>query len=139
MTTKNKTIENNNSIEVFLKKITDTKRRKDIAAILLAIEKKTKITPKMWGSSIVGFGSFHYKYESGREGDAPLVALASRASAITFYLGDFENKEALFSKLGKHKLGKGCLYIKNLEDVDIAILIKIIQGSITHRKKFETR
>jgi Domain of unknown function (DU1801) len=90
----------------------------------------------MWGTSIVGFGSYHYKYETGREGDAPLFALASRASSITFYLGsEFENREELMSKFGKHKVSGGCVHVKKLDDIDTKILIEMVKNSIEHRKK----
>ena len=90
----------------------------------------------MWVSSIVGFGSYYCEYESGREGDAPLAGIASRANAITLYLGsEFDKREELLSKLGKHKTGKGCLYIQKLEDIDTNILIKMVNSSIEHRKK----
>ncbi|CAN5264492.1 hypothetical protein BH11BAC6_BH11BAC6_13850 [soil metagenome] len=90
----------------------------------------------MWGTSIVGFGSYHYKYESGREGDAPLTGLASRANAITLYLGsNFDEREELLAKFGKHKIGGGCVHIQKLLDIDITILIKMVKNSIAHRKK----
>lgn len=90
----------------------------------------------MWGTSIVGFGKYHYKYESGREGDAPLTGIASRAKTITLYLGTkFEKSEELFSKLGKYKLSGGCVHIQKLEDVDLKILVKMFISSIEHRRK----
>ena len=93
-------------------------------------------SPKMWGSAIVGFGSYHYKYESGREGDAPITGLASRSTSITLYLGSaFDKREELLLKFGKHKVSGGCVHIQKLEDIDISILIKIIKNCIAHRKK----
>ena len=90
----------------------------------------------MWGTSIVGFGIYHYKYESGREGNAPLAGIASRANAITLYLAsNFDKREELLSKFGKHKTGKGCIYIQKLEDIDTGILTKMVKNSIEHRKK----
>ena len=90
----------------------------------------------MWGTAIVGFGSYHYKYESGREGDAPLTGIASRANSITLYLGsEFDKREELLSKFGKHKAGKGCIHIQKLEDIDTSILIKMVKNSIEYRKK----
>ena len=132
----NKTVETKNSVAAFVKKIPNEQKRKDFAAIIDLMTKHTKFEPKMWGTAIVGFGSYHYKYESGREGDAPLTGLASRASSITLYLGSkFENAEELFSKLGKHKLSGGCLHIQKLEDIDTSVLIKIVKNCITQRKK----
>lgn len=133
---KNKTVETKNSVNVFLKGISEEKRRKDVSIIIDLISKNTRFDPKMWGTSIVGFGSYHYKYESGREGDAPLVGIASRANAITFYLGsEFDERDQLLSKLGKYKTGKGCIYIQKLEDIDTTTLIKMVKNSIKHRKK----
>src|ERR1039457_7401566 len=96
---KNKTTENQNSVADFLTAITEGKRRTDCSAIIDLITKHTGLEPKMWGTSIVGFGSYHYKYESGREGDAPLASLASRANAITLYIGsNFEKRDELLAK-----------------------------------------
>ncbi|MBI3511876.1 MAG: DUF1801 domain-containing protein [Bacteroidetes bacterium] len=134
--TKNKTTENKKSIPAFLKSIKEAKKRTDCSAIIDMIAKQTKLEPKMWGTSIVGFGSYHYKYESGREGDAPLAGIAARANAITFYLGsEFEKREELLSKFGKHKVAGGCIHIHKLEDVDKNVLIKMVKNSIAQRKK----
>ncbi|MBI3512250.1 MAG: DUF1801 domain-containing protein [Bacteroidetes bacterium] len=117
-------------------KIKDVKRRSDCSALIELIAKNTKLEPKMWGTSIVGFGTYHYKYESGREGDAPLTGIASRANAIVLYLGSiFEKRDELLSKLGKHKLGGGCLYIQKLGDVDVNVLAKMIKNSLRQREK----
>ncbi|MFI5252986.1 MAG: DUF1801 domain-containing protein [Bacteroidota bacterium] len=132
---KNKTVETQNSVAGFLATIKDQKRRKDCSTIIDLITEHTGIEPRMWGTSIVGFGSYHYKYESGHEGEAPLAGIASRANAITVYLGKFDKEEELLSKLGKHKTGGGCLYIQNLEDIDTRILAKLVKKSIEHRKK----
>ena len=133
---KNKTIETQASVAEFLTAITDDKKRKDFSVIIELITKQTGLEPKMWGTSIVGFGSYHYKYESGREGDAPLTGIASRANAITLYLGsNFDKREELLSKFGKHKIGGGCIHIQKIEDIDTGILIKMIKNSIAHRKK----
>src|SRR5712692_6264636 len=132
---KNKTIETQHSVSGFLKKITDGKRRKDFTAIIGLITEQTGLEPKMWGTSIVGFGSYHYKYESGHEGSAPLAGIASRTNAITLYLSDFDKKEELLSKLGKHKTGGGCIYIQKLEHIDQRILTAMVKKSIEHRRK----
>ena len=88
----------------------------------------------MWGPAIVGFGSYSYKYESGREGTAPLAGISARANAITLYVGsDYDNREKLLATLGKHKLGGGCLYIQKLADIDTAVLLQIVHNSITRR------
>jgi hypothetical protein len=133
---KNKTTETKNSVTEYLNKISDEKKRKDSAGIIKVFKKVSGIEPKMWGSAIVGFGSYRYKYESGREGDAPLVGLATRANAISLYLSaNFDKREELLEKFGKHKTGKGCIYIKNLEDIDTGILSKMVKNAIEHKKK----
>lgn len=132
---KNKTTETKNSVAAFLKTIKDENKRKDCATIIEIITKHTGLDPKMWGTSIVGFGTYHYKYESGREGDAPLAALSPRANAITLYLSNAKEKVELLKKLGKHKTVGGCIYIQKLEDIDRAILIKMVDNSIIHLQK----
>lgn len=132
----NKTVETEDSVEDYLATIKDEAKRKDCSAIIAMIAKETKFTPKMWGTAIVGFGSYHYVYDSGREGDSPLVGLASRASSITFYIGsDYAKQAELEAKLGKHKKSGGCLHISKLADVDQKILLTIIKNSIAQRKK----
>ena len=132
----NKTVETKASVAGFLKTIKDDKRRRDCSAIIDLIAKHTGYDPKMWGPAIVGFGSYHYKYESGREGDAPLTGLASRASSITLYLGsEFEKREELLAKFGKHKVSGGCIHIQKLEDIDTGILAKMVKNSVKQRKK----
>lgn len=132
----NKTIETKASVAGFLKTIKDERRRKDCSAIIALITKHTGFEPRMWGTSIVGFGSYHYKYESGREGDAPLTGIASRANAITLYLGSsFDKREELLLKFGKHKVSGGCIHVQKLEDIDTIVLIKMVKNSIAFRKK----
>lgn len=135
---KNKTTETQNSVAAFLKTIADAKKRKDFSAIIDLVREHTGLEPKMWGTSIVGFGSYHYTYESGREGDAPLTGIASRTNAIALYLtANFDKREELLSKFGKHKSAKACIYIQKLEDIDTGILIKMVKNSIAYyRKKY---
>lgn len=133
---KNKTVETKDSVAGFLKTIKDEQKCKDFAAIIDLVTKQTGLEPKMWGTAIVGFGSYHYKYDSGREGDAPLFGMAARANAITLYLGsEFEKREELLAKVGKHKIGGGCVHIQKLADIDTAVLLKLVKNSIDHRKK----
>jgi hypothetical protein len=133
---KNKTIETQESVAGFLTTIKGEKKRQDFSEIIDLITKHTGFEPKMWGTSIVGFGIYHYKYESGREGSAPLTGIAARANSITLYLGTkFENSEELLSKFGKHKISGGCIHIQKLEDIDTGILIKMVKNCIKHRKK----
>lgn len=133
---KNKTVETKASVAGFLKTIKDEKKRKDCSTLIELYSKHLKLEPKMWGTAIVGFGSYHYVYESGREGDAPLAGLTARANAIVLYLGsEFPDRDELLAKLGKHKLGGGCLYISKLEDVDTTVLMKMVKNSFNQRKK----
>jgi hypothetical protein len=132
----NKIIETAASVAEYVKKIADEKRRHDFSDAVKMISESTEFEPKMWGEHIVGFGSYHYKYESGCEGDAPLAALASRASSITFYLGtEFENREELMLKLGKHKVSGSCFHVKKMADIDTTVLIEMVKNSIERRKK----
>lgn len=132
---KNKTTETKASVSGYLNTIKDEKRRKDFSAIIELIKKNTGLEPKMWGTAIVGFGSYHYKYESGHEGDAPLTGLASRANAITLYLSSgFDKREELLLEFGKYKTGKACIYIQKLDDIDKDILVRMVKNSIDHTK-----
>lgn len=131
-----KTLENNGSVKDFLNAVPDETRRKDSFQVMKIMEEVTGLPPKMWGPAIVGFGSYHYKYESGHEGDMPLIAFSPRKDALTLYLEqEFEKKEELLGKLGKHKASKACLYIKKMADVDIKILEKMIAISYKQSKK----
>ena len=132
---KNKTTETDASVADFLAGIANEKKRKDCISIIDLVSKESGYEPKMWGPSIVGFGSYHYKYESGREGDAPLAGIASRSTSITFYLGsEFKDRETLLKQLGKHKTSGGCLHIQKLEDIDTNILIQMFTNSMEQRK-----
>ncbi len=134
--TKNKTIETGASVAAFIKTIADSKKRNDFAAIIELITKQTGLEPKMWGTAIVGFGTYHYKYESGREGDAPLTGIASRVSSIVLYLGSaFDKREELLTKFGKYKTSGGCIHIKKLEDIDMGILARMVKNSVAYTKK----
>ena len=109
--------------------------RLDCVALAKLMTKATQEQPKMWGTSIVGFGSYHYKYESGREGDSCLTGFAARKGDISIYLvASFSGHEELLAKLGKHKRGKGCLYVRKLSDVDLNILEQLVAGSVAERK-----
>ena len=134
--TENKTKETDASVESYFAAIQDDARRKDCEALANLMAKATKHPPKMWGSSIVGFGSYHYKYESGREGDMCLVGFSSRKSDISVYgLMAAPSQEELIPKLGRHKAGKGCLYIKSLSDINLKVLEKLIADAATAKKR----
>ena len=131
----NKTKATEVSVESYFSTIEDEARRRDCEALAKLMTKATKQPPKMWGTSIVGFGSYHYKYESGREGDSCLTGFSSRKGEISVYLAaSFPGREELLSSLGKHKTGKACLYIRKLSDIDLNVLEQLIVGSITQRK-----
>jgi len=127
----NKTKPTDASVEDFLSAVEHQQRREDGFELLELMKEVTNEDPVMWGPSIVGFGSYHYKYESGREGDMPKTGFSPRKQSLTVYImSGFEKYTALLDKLGKHKLGKSCLYINKLADVDKNILREIIRKSI---------
>jgi hypothetical protein len=132
----NKTKKTNASVDSYLAAIKDEERRQDCAALTELMAKASKHPPVMWGSSIVGFGSYHYRYESGREGDICLVGFSSRKGDITFYgLGSAPGLKELIGKLGKHRAGKGCLYIRKLSDVDLKVLEKLVTAAALEKKQ----
>lgn len=126
-----KTKPTNASVEKFLKQISDPVKREDSIKVAAMMAEITGEKPKMWGPSIVGFGSRHYKYASGREGDWPVVAFSPRKQNLTLYImvGLSEDND-LLKKLGKHSIAKSCLYIKRLADVDTPTLKKLIRQSL---------
>src|SRR5258705_10344391 len=114
-----KTTENKTSVQAFIKSVPDPQRQKDALAIIEIIKKQTGFDPKMWGPSIIGFGSYHYKYDSGHEGDAPLVGFSPRKTEFGLYLtSQFDKREELLKQFGKYKAAKACIYIKKLEDIN---------------------
>jgi hypothetical protein len=131
-----KTKVNDASVEGFLNSVTDEQKREDCFEILRLMEQVTKEEPKMWGSSIVGFGSYHYKGASGREGDWLLTGFSPRKENLTLYImGGFDLHQDLLKKLGKHKTSVGCLYIKKLDDVDKEVLKELVAESVRTMKK----
>ena len=132
----NKTTPNDQNVEQFLNAIADERMRDDSFMILELMKQVTGMEPRMWGSSIVGFGSYHYKYDSGREGDAILAGFSPRKHNLTIYnMGGVEQDDDLLKKLGKHTSGKGCLYIKRLDDIDLPTLKSLIEASLEHVKE----
>ena len=132
---KNKTQKNDSSVLEFLNNVENEKRKTDAFAMLKIMKKLTKEEPKMWGPSLVGFGSYHYKYKSGREGDFFLTGFSPRKQSLTLYImNGFERYNELMSQLGKYKTGKSCLYINKLEDVDLKILENLIVESVDYMK-----
>jgi hypothetical protein len=131
-----KTQPNEQSVEAYLNSVADDKKRQDSFAILELMKEITQEEPKMWGDSIVGFGTYHYKYASGREGNWFLTGFAPRKQNLTLYImSGFEAYETLLGKLGKYKTGKSCLYIKKTEDVDLEILKELVRQSTDHMAK----
>lgn len=128
---KNKTVQTDEPVVAFLDTIEPAKKREDSFALLEIFEETTGYKAKMWGDSIVGFGEYHYIYESGREGDSPLTGFSPRKQDLTIYImSGFEHFQSLLSDIGKHKSSKVCIYIKKVEDINVDILKKIVNESI---------
>jgi hypothetical protein len=133
-----KTKINDASVDNFLKTIPDEKKREDSFAILDMMKEVTGEEPKMWGTSIIGFGKYRYKYASGMEADWLRIGFSPRKQNFSLYImSGFQQSEDLMAKLGKFSTGKGCLYIKKLEDIDQNVLKELIKASFTTTKKFE--
>ncbi|CAD0007725.1 MULTISPECIES: DUF1801 domain-containing protein [Flavobacterium] len=133
---KNKTTETEYSVIDFINTVEDHIKRADAFELIKIMQNVTGFDPKMWDPGIIGFGNYHYKYDSGHEGDAPLAGFSPRKAAISLYLYlPSENKDELLLKFGKHKAGKGCVYIKKLADIDSDILRKMISASVNELKK----
>jgi len=132
----NKTKPTDASVDGYIAAIDDESRRKDCAVLTRLMARATKLKPRMWGTSIVGFGSYHYKYESGREGDSCLTGFSSRKGDISIYLtASFPGHDELLARLGKHKMGKACLYIRRLSDVDSKVLEQLVAASAAEVKR----
>ena len=136
-----KTRQNNASVSVFLASIDDPAKRADAKKVAAMMRRATGRRAKMWGPSIVGYGSYHYKYASGREGDFMLTGYSPRKNALTVYImPGFSRFKSLMGKLGNYRTGKSCLYIKRLTDVDEAVLETLISKSVEHmRNKYRTK
>jgi hypothetical protein len=131
----NKTKPTKLSVAAFIDALTDQTRRADAKALVKLMQSAAGETPKMWGPSIIGFGSYHYTYESGREGDMPLIAFSPRKAATVLYgMTGFSDAAALLAKLGKHTTGKGCLYIKKLSDVDQHVLEALVVKALAAKR-----
>jgi len=123
------------SVDEFLQEVPNERRRQDSYTLLDLMRQITDTEPQMWGDSIVGFGSTHYKYASGREGDMPLVGFSPRKQALTLYImPGFEGYDDLLQRLGKFKTGKVCLYINKLDDVDSSVLRELVRRSVEHQE-----
>ena len=137
----NKTAPTRASVTEFMNSIDDPQMREDAREVAAMMRQSTGKRAKMWGPSIVGFGTYHYKYASGREGDFMITGFSPRKQALTVYImPGFSKFDALMKKLGKYKTGKSCLYIKRLTDVDANVLQRLIDESVKYmRKTYETK
>ena len=116
--------------------IANAEQRKDAQTLAALMRRVTRQEPRMWGPSIIGFGSFHYKYASGHEGDTALAAFAVRGTSLVVYTAaDFEGRDDLLARLGKHKTGKVCVYIRRLADIDLKVLEKLVAKSVADAKQ----
>jgi hypothetical protein len=134
-----KTRENEGDVEAFLASVENEKRRSDCRAVMDLMREVTGEAPRMWGDSIIGFGRYHYVYDSGREGDWLLTGVSPRQQSLSVYImAGFDRYEVLMAKLGKHKTGKSCLHINKLEDVDLAVLRELVDASVADvRARYE--
>lgn len=132
----NKTKPTDSDVEAHVAGIENEALRSDCQTLVKLMADWTKETPRMWGPSIIGFGSYHYKYESGREGDSCATGFAARRSEIAVYLvAEGANQAELLNRLGKHKMGKSCLYIKRLSQIDIGALEGLVKGSLAELRR----
>jgi hypothetical protein len=122
------------SAESHIAAIANEEQRNDARTLVALMRRVTRQEPRMWGPSIVGFGSYHYKYASGHEGDSALAAFAVRGSELVVYIMDFEGRDVLLAKLGKHKTGKVCVYIRRLANVDLQVLETLVARSVADTK-----
>jgi hypothetical protein len=130
-----KTKVNQASVDDFLNAIENDRIRQDCWAIVDIMQEATQAPPRMWGASIIGFGSYHYKYASGREADWMLTGFSPRKQNITLYImAGFDQYDNLLAQLGKHTTGKSCLYIKRLSDIDVTTLKQLVQASVEHMR-----
>ena len=131
----NKTVKTGASVDEFMAAVENRRRREDGLVLLEMMRDVTGLEPEMWGPSIIGFGSYHYKYESGREGDMPLVGFSPRKSNLSLYImSGFDEYEEMLGKLGKHRTGASCLYINKLADVDMGVLRELVAQSVEHMR-----
>ena len=121
--------------ESWLAAVPDERRRADAREVMEMMREATGEEPRMWGGSIIGFGEYHYRYETGREGDWFLTGLSPRKSALTVYImAGFDRYDELMARLGKHTTGRSCLYIKRLSDVDMDVLRELVERSVAHMR-----
>lgn len=129
--------ETSENVSKFVEEIEDEKKRQDTYQLIQLFSEETGYEPKMWGTNIIGFGRYHYKYASGHEGDAASIGFSPRKAQFSIYLSqpDNEKRAEQLARLGKHKMGKGCLYIKKIADIDPAVLKELVQDSVSYIKE----
>ena len=133
--TENKTVVNDADVDTFLRQTVTGPRLSDAQKLIRMMKAATGCEARMWGSSIIGFDSYHYKYESGREGDFMITGFSPRKKEFAIYImSGFSGHEDLLESLGKHRHGKSCLYVKQLADVDLEVLQKLISASVAYMK-----
>ncbi len=133
---KPKTVETNNSVDEFIRSVPDKVKQADSLRLIEFMKEQSGFEPKMWGPGIIGFGSYHYKYESGHEGDAPLMGFSPRKAAFSLYLAlSKAEKENLLKDFGKHTTAVSCIYFKRLDDISTPVLKKMITISIKRMKR----
>ena len=124
------------SVEAFLNAVDDDGRREDAWRVLAMMQEATQEQPRMWGDRIVGFGSYHYTYASGREGDWPLTGLSPAKRHLTLYImPGFDDYRGLLASLGKHRTGKSCLYVNRLQDIDMRVLEDLVRRSVADMRQ----
>jgi hypothetical protein len=128
----NKTVPTGADVDAFIDGVDHERRRQEARTVLAMMREITGEEPVMWGPSIIGFGSLHYRYDSGREGDMPAAAFSPRKAQLTVYIDEFDEREELLGRLGPHSTGKSCLYIKRLDAVDIDVLRQLVAASYRH-------
>jgi hypothetical protein len=130
----NKTKATKLSVAAFIDTLTDETKRADAKALVKLMQSATGEKPAMWGPSIIGFGSYHYTYETGREGDMPIIGFSPRKAATVLYGLGISDAQTLLAKLGKHTTGKGCVYVKKLADVDRKVLETLVNKSVAAKR-----
>jgi len=129
----NKTVATANDVDAFVAAVADPAQREDALTLIAMMAQASGEPPRMWGPSIIGFGSYHYRYESGREGDSLRIGFSPRKGQTVIYMMDgYEQHSELLARLGKHKLGKACLYVKRLSDIDQAVLGEMVASSLAY-------
>ena len=131
----NKTVKTGASVDEFMARVENKRRREDGLVLMEMMRDVTGLEPEMWGPSIIGFGSYHYRYESGREGDMPLIGFSPRKQSLSLYImSGFDGQEELLGRLGKHRTGASCLYINKLADVNMGVLRELVSKSVEHMR-----